>query len=133
MSTLEQHNEKLKKIGAELSHTGSTYICSPAPENTDIDYLVFCKTGQVFNDVFAYLTGEHFNLDCGDHYQNQANNTFFSLSQKPINYIVTKNYAFAENHKIATEVCKSLNVLDKKMRLIVFQAILYGKTPINET
>lgn len=43
-----------------------------------------------------------------------------------LNFIVTKNEDFIRKHKLATYVCKSLNLLNKKHRILVFQAILYG-------
>lgn len=128
MSDLETHLNKLKKLGCILNHTGSTYICNPPPENTDIDYLVFCQSQGMFDECVDYLLSNDFDIDCGEHYQDASDNTFSSFSNKPINFIVTKNYNFAVNHRLATEHCKKENMLDKAERIKVFQKYLYGAT-----
>jgi len=43
-----------------------------------------------------------------------------------INVILTSSEYFHSRHKIATAICKRLNVQNKSDRIFIFQGILYG-------
>lgn len=121
--------EALKEIGCEIFPTGSAYICNPPVTNTDTDYLVLVKDDAMLKRAFEVL-GEGWDIDGSEHYQVTADSTFISYRNNSINLIVTKNGKFAKKHRVATEVCKALNVLDKAHRVIIFQAMLYDNPPV---
>lgn len=124
-----ESNKKIQGMGGLVFHTGSTYTCNPPPKDTDIDYLIFCTSEYVHYDIFHSLISEDYVLECGEHYQDAGDNTFYSLRKGNVNYIVTKNKEFANKHILATEVCKKLNLMDKKDRILLFKAILYREAP----
>jgi hypothetical protein len=125
--------EKLMKLGVVVTQCGSRVTCCPAPTESDFDYLVVVpyvgslRQQRITMDLSVILAD--YSLDGGDHYQNLVANTFCSWRSRNgmINLIVTSNQEFAAKHKLATAVCKRLNLMDKKHRILLFQAILYGK------
>lgn len=116
--SLHLHNPFENNV-LRMEYVGSRVTCVPAPMDTDEDVLILtddttkfvescCKAG--FKETGSY-----------------AGPAFYSLRQGEVNLIITENEEFYDKFMLATHVCKSLNVLDKQHRIIVFQAILYGK------
>lgn len=103
----------------DIKRVGSRVTCDPAPTDTDEDYVVY-------TEELLTLIG-----DCVEQgFRNEGNyadSNFHSLRTGVINLIITDRKEFFDKFVLATHVCKTLNVLDKQHRIVVFQAILYGK------
>jgi hypothetical protein len=115
----------LEKLGCTVEPCGSRATCNPAPTDTDEDYLVevpwtFWGGGRIKETLVS--AGFRTN---NKEYGGQRG-SFTSWRKDDINLIVTTNAEFAQKHRLATYVCKTLNLLRKADRVLVFQAILYG-------
>ena len=128
--TLENH-------GCLVEPCGSRVTCSPAPTETDADYLVQIMPSNDGTDKVAAvvneLSGAGFEWEGGEHYQDAAGEFVSWRSQNNINLIVTASRGFAEKHRTATALCKRLNLLNKQDRIALFQAVLYGEIWDGET
>jgi hypothetical protein len=103
----------------KIAYVGSRVTCVPAPTDTDEDVLILTdKLGE-----FVRGCNNAGFKDSGS-YTGPA---FHSLRHGEVNLIITDSEEFYDKFMLATHVCKSLNVLDKQHRIIVFQSILYGK------
>jgi hypothetical protein len=108
----------------EMEPVGSRVTCNPAPTDTDEDFLILtdklyrlvedCKS-QGFKGGGVYFTSE-----------GKVASNFISIRNGNINLIVTEDKEFYDKFLLATHVCKTLNILDKPNRIMVFQGILYG-------
>lgn len=117
----------LIKLGCEVTPAGSRVTCSTVPETSDWDFLVCIPDMNKNSDVFSYLETEGFKIE-GDseNYQFDLSDGFLSFRKKDINFIVTSDLSFAIKHRVATRLCKKLDVMDKSHRIAIFQAVLYG-------
>jgi len=115
---LHLHNPFEKNV-LKLDYVGSRVTCVPAPTDTDEDVLILT------DDLSKFVTGcvKAGFKETGSY----AGTAFVSLRQGEVNLIITDEGEFYDKFMLATYVCKSLNVLDKQHRIIVFQSILYGK------
>ena len=113
-------NPFLDKV-VKLEYVGSRVTCNPPPLDTDEDVLIL-------TDDIESLIGDCF--ETGFKRDGSIKSTypsgFVSLRHGRINLIVTDEGEFFDKFMLATFVCKSLNLLSKAERVIVFQAILYG-------
>lgn len=118
------------KIAATaLVPVGSRRTCSPAPTDTDDDYLVLLddKTESAFHEFLAdycFVAG-------GSDIPDSQNNTppedrFQSYTLGDVNLIVTESKTFYRRFLAATSVARRLNLLNKQDRIALFQAVLYG-------
>ena len=119
----------LVNLGCTVEPCGSRVTCNPPPSDTDADYLVHIPydddaiVGRVVNE----LARAHFSWEGNEHYQSAATSDFMSWrGDENVNLIVTANAAFAARHRVATALCKRLNLQDKNDRISLFQAVLYG-------
>lgn len=125
----------LEGLGCVVQPCGSRVTCNPAPQDTDADYLVqMLRTdtdtvGRVVNE----LSGAGFKWEGSEHYQDAAASDFMSWRKDDTNLIVTSNAEFANRHRVATALCKRLNLLVKADRIALFQAVLYGNEWNGET
>jgi|ERR1700733_804864 len=119
-----------------IEHVGSRVTCNPAPKWTDDDYLVLVK------DVKAagwFLEAEGWKLggsDPGNEGVVPADQRFSSftlhkgsVTNDCINLILTASSDFFDRFMLATHVAKTLNIQPKIHRIVLFQAILYGRYP----
>lgn len=114
-------------FNADVTPCGSRVTCSPPPGNTDADYLVLLNGDLALAKLFDFLVGGGWQWEgATEHYQNVAANAFTSFRKGSDNLIVTTNPDFARRHKVATHICKRLNLMSKPDRIMVFQAVLYG-------
>jgi 4-hydroxyphenylpyruvate dioxygenase-like putative hemolysin len=103
----------------DIKRVGSRVTCDPAPTDTDEDYLVYTED-------LSTLMGDCIEMGFTNE-GSYVGSEFHSLRQGTTNLIITTRKEFYDKFVLATHVCKTLNVLDKQDRIVVFQAILYGK------
>lgn len=110
----------------EHKHVGSTYICDPAPTDTDIDILLLVNDKTLFVN---YLKSQGW--VCHYHYDFHKT-TFLSLKKGVLNIIVTSSPSYYYRFALAADVCKKLNLLKKEDRCMVHDAIVKAVSPIPE-
>ena len=117
----------LKRAGCIVEPCGSRVTCNPPPVDTDADYLVQVpRTDSKIAGLVSYLSGRGFEWEGGEHYQMSMTGDFMSFRHDYINFIVTANEVFAARHRVATGLCRQLNLMQKPDRIALFQAVLYG-------
>jgi hypothetical protein len=100
--------------------TGSRYICNPPPMDTDED---FCALVPASADMKAL----GFRQDGSpDFYTGNDNGGFRSWRRGSLNVITTEDVDFFKMFKAATALAKHLNLTEKRDRIALFQAVLYG-------
>lgn len=113
----------LKELNPLMWHkVGSTETCNPPPIDTDIDFIL------LFPDRKYTSLMKGYSLDGSGHYE-PSEGEFSSWRKGKINLICTDSLQFYQRFLTATKVAKHLNLLDKKDRVVLFQAILYGRCP----
>lgn len=119
--------DDIKDMAVAFHPVGSRVTCDPAPPNTDVDYLVLVRPGEMqdaehtlFMD--GYEIGGSVILPSGE----SVPCSFRSFRKGNINLILTEDLIFLGRFLAATSVCKRLNVLSKPDRIMIFQAVLYG-------
>lgn len=105
----------------KVAPTGSRVICSPAPINTDEDYVIQVKNMDT-NEIT--LTWNYFGSDDECKYPREH---FLSFRKGNLNAIITDSYFFFDKFVAATEIARRLNLRDKKDRIMLFQGVLYGR------
>ncbi len=103
-----------------LNAVGSRITCNPAPTNTDQDYLALRPSGR----ALAWLAENGFVTTTDDTYDG-LKSEFTSFKKGDVNIIVTVDDTFHSAFMAATHVAKRLNLLNKKDRIALFQAVLY--------
>ena len=114
-------NPFLDKV-VKMEYVGSRVTCNPPPTDTDEDVLLLTDD---LSMLIADCIEVGFTRD-GDTRMSYPEG-FVSLRNGTMNFIVTDDEEFYKKFMLATHVCKSLNVMDKSNRIVVFQAILYDK------
>jgi len=107
---------KFEDVVFRSQPTGSRYICTPPPKDTDND-TVFLVNG--YHDWKAALLDDGWDF-CGD-YEFAGRFAAFRKGQE--NYIVTEDEDFFNRYVFATEAARALNLLNKEDRITLFQAI----------
>lgn len=125
----------LEALGCTIEPCGSRVTCNPPPNNTDEDYLVEIKRNDhdTVARVVNVLSAASFEWECNEHYQDAAGDFMSWRGDENVNLIVTANPTFASRHRVATALCKRLNLMDKADRIALFQAVLYGNEWNGET
>ena len=107
----------------EVWPTGSRYICDPPPTDTDNDTIVLVEDGVAFDSILMTngweFGGSFFEGDQWYSYKKLVNGVIENL-------IITEKHDLFARWKLATEVSKKLNLVDKRDRIIVFQLIVDG-------
>ena len=108
---------------------GSKATVWPAPEDTDTDYLILVKRswfGWRKRALLRQLREDAWNQES---YETKYPDTFQSWrsADGETNYIITTSEKFYADFALATHVAKKLNLKNKADRVVLFQAILYGK------
>ncbi len=115
------------KFAAVITPCGSRVTCNPPPTDTDEDYLVLVpRDERTAAAIVSHLCNEGWDWDGSEHYQS-AIDGFMSWKRGAVNLIITSNQHFWERHGLATAVCAKLNLMNKRDRITLFQAILYDK------
>lgn len=102
----------------DYAPTGSREICNPPPMDTDEDWIVLVRDRNQMKELEDVLKLDEWQL-CGKDYK-QPDITFKAYRKGELNLIFTQNITIYERYKLATRVCKFLNILDKKQRCAVF-------------
>lgn len=108
----------LAGLGLKFFRTGSREICSPAPLDTDVDFVVLDKRGQVDFESEGFRVTSHIE-DYGDA-------TMCMYRQGEVNLIVIDDPQVFWRWKVATAAAKQMNLTDKAQRIALFQGVLYG-------
>lgn len=108
---------------------GSTYTCSPAPTDTDTDYVVYANA--LLSEAASTLDDLGFAFDASVY--PDSDEKWFSAKLRLddgvlVNLIVTDHVSFYENSIKAADVCRALNLLDRKDRVLVHQIVVDGYT-----
>ena len=112
----------LSQAGTPYFRTGSREICSPAPYDTDVDFVALDLIGFKFEGMGFELTTD----------QKEGNNAsygdgdFETYRQGEVNLIVVHDWADFKAWKAATAAAKQMNITDKEKRIALFQGVLYG-------
>jgi hypothetical protein len=117
-----------------IERVGSRVTCSPAPTDTDDDWLVLLKpVAKGVKDYgpedapIAALRAIGFEMDRRTpFYTGNDAGGFRSWRRGEVNIIVTRDPAFYELFLTATELARRFNLLEKADRIALFQAVLYG-------
>lgn len=117
----------LYKKNLSWSPCGSRVTCDPPVMDTDMDILLeplheFGITEDIIREVMDTLVGLGFISESTEY----DGTDFMSFRQDEINVIFALKPEFAERHHAATNICKTLNILHKPHRIMVFQGVLYG-------
>lgn len=107
---------------------GSRVTCKPEPAFSDYDYLVVAPDARALSQAVSIMSSHGFMWEGSEHYQNAAASGFMSWRFGEVNLIVTRDQEFARKHEVATKLCTRLNLMNKKDRIAVFQAVLYTNT-----
>jgi hypothetical protein len=128
---IEDHPDVLE-FAQLISRTGSRVICTPAPTDTDVDYVVLASewVGWEIIDRMECHDYEH-NTGVSDTYHNMLSfdeeDGFMSFKKGEVNYIITPSKDFFDKFCAATISAKELNLLDKQDRIKHFRKYLYGE------
>lgn len=112
--------------GAVVVKVGSRVTCNPPPTDTDEDYLVYVKDlSAAVNGLTSMGFERSSTLEQIEKYEDMGAGIlrFTSLWFGDLNYIVTDDWLFFERFLTATHVCKTLNLMRKEDRILVFNAI----------
>ena len=104
----------------ERHPTGSRYICSPPPMDTDDDTVVLALRGYEEALIANGFDSQSTDLE----YDMQGD--FVSWRRGDENFIVTTDEQFYRKFVKATKIAKALNLMEKGDRITLFQAILYN-------
>lgn len=112
----------------DISKTGSTVICNPAPTDTDEDWIVLTDD---INKLKKELAKQGFKPDTGIEYEDSEFISFskytskgvFSLDSHRTNYIVTESKRLFKAFVFGTEVAKRLNITEKSDRINFFTIV----------
>jgi hypothetical protein len=122
--------DSVRALAIAVEPVGSRVTCSPAPMNTDADYLVLVDDGG-WNALLPVLSSESWVI-AGSRPADECNingeQTFASFKREHLNLIVTASKEFFDRFMAATYVAKRLNLLAKDDRIALFQAVLYANT-----
>lgn len=113
--------------GAIVVPVGSRVTCNPPPTDTDEDFLVLVKDMQSAVDGLKALgferSGDPEKVEKYIRLQETTQMRFSSLWFGDVNYLITDSEFFFERFLTATHICKSLNLLNKADRVMVFEAV----------
>lgn len=108
---------------------GSRVTCSPAPVDTDEDYLCLVPDE---DGASAHLEAMGFTQDgMPEFYTGNDAGGFRSFRRGDVNVVTTNSQGFFNQFMTATELAKRFNLLEKADRIALFQAVLYGVDAYN--
>lgn len=114
--------ELLSTKGMDVIHSdkvGSRVTCNPPPAGTDNDILVLVR------DMASFVAkAVEAGFEIGGSFLDA--NDFTSVTRGEVNLIITAKTEFYRRFIAATRLAKRWNLLDKRDRIRLFQAVLYG-------
>lgn len=111
-------------LAGEPVMVGSRVTCSPAPTDSDADFLALCRPG--YGEGLGRLL-QASQWERGGSLGCEASN-FESWRLGEINLIIAFTKDFHVRFVAATRICKRLNLVDKADRIAVFRAVLYAES-----
>jgi hypothetical protein len=119
-------------IGAfhkQINAVGSRVTCNPPPAGTDQDWLVLVPRDK-YDQFAALLIADGWEvggsvIPVDDDYRN-PHEKFNSFTKGEDNVIATGSEEFHRRFLAATATAKALNLLEKRDRINLFQAVLYA-------
>ncbi len=127
--TQEAAREMLAALAISETPVGSRVTCSPAPTDTDDDVLLLIRQESL--DQARQVMADHA-IDVGSSCIGDGENMrhhddrFYSYKIGETNLIITASENFHRRFLAASSVARSLNLLRKCDRVMLFQAVLYG-------
>ena len=122
--------------GTIIVPVGSRVTCSPPPTDTDEDFLLLVDD---LDDAVKKLKGIGFDTGMTKKQEEEyaslqitSGGRFKSLRFGDVNYIVTQSAFFFDRFLTATHICKTLNVMDKKQRILIFSGV-FGDSHLDKT
>ena len=101
--------------------TGSYYICEPPVIGTDLDILVLVNDMEEYKSLLLEEGWE----GCTGYEDKEPH--FFAARNRQFNLIVTDEVKWYTKFAAATELAKHLNLMDKKLRVELFELVLDEK------
>ena len=117
-----EHNAiiDLGKLGFPFFRTGSREICKPAPQDTDVDFVVLdLKSNGGFDRNGFFITTEDRSNEYGE-------TDFETYRRGEVNLIVVHSWGRFKAWRAATASAKQMNIMEKSKRIALFQGVLYG-------
>jgi hypothetical protein len=122
--------------GTIIVPVGSRVTCSPPPTDTDEDFLLLVDN---MNDAVSKLIDLGFSDSRTPEQEKEyrslqraSGGKFTSLRFGDVNYIVTESAFFFDRFLTATHICKTMNVMDKQDRILIFHGV-FGDSYLNKT
>ena len=112
--------QNVEPLFCKIDFVGSTFTCTPPPTDTDTDILCLVASKEHIISVLGALLTQGWEID-GDY---GLSSHFTSYRKGNINLIVTKAPEFYELFIKARDVCKLLNIMDKKLRCKIHKIIM---------
>lgn len=121
--------DDIKALCARFEPVGSRVTCDPAPTTTDEDFLLLVAPER-YDELQHVLWRGDWELG-GSEIPDECNlidfdSRFQSYTSGKTNLIVTQSEIFFHRFMAATHVCKRLNLMRKRDRVMLFQAVLYA-------
>lgn len=114
--------EALGDVVFDLQPVGSRVTCSPAPTDTDEDWLM-----RVDSNPAGVLKSLGFTQDGQPQFYTGSDaGGFRSWRRGDVNIVTTPDQEFYNLFLTATHLAKRFNLLEKADRIALFQAVLYG-------
>lgn len=130
-----EHDTSIELLGAKMTLVGSRSIRGAANNDSDWDYLVWCKNWKIHKAVEGSLARRGYIIEGDKGYKTPTSRLFRSwkiphrVDGKQFNFIVTRSRKFSKSYLLANKVCKRLGLMERASRVAVFRAILYGEEP----
>ena len=128
MTTISEIHEIIDYPIIGVIPSGSRIICSPAPTDTDEDWLVRVAHGDI-QSVCDSLLSQGFEFAgsmIGSEQKVSLTLDFWSFIRGTLNLIITTNINFFSKFHLATKICTTMNVLSKRDRVMIFEALIHG-------
>ena len=128
MATNKEINEIIGLPIRGILPSGSRVICSPPPTDTDEDWLIRVAQSDI-EAVCESLLRQGFEFGgslVGQDQKMSLDLDFWSFRLGTLNLIITTNINFFSKFELATKICTKMNVLSKRDRVMIFEALIHG-------
>jgi hypothetical protein len=106
-----------------MLHVGSTRVCDPVPEDTDVDFMVLAPRFTP-NRTRRVLMELGFREDHGTSLMPYSGSKFASWRHGNVNVVIVQSWKYFNRFRRATEVAEVSNMLDKTIRLNFFKQVM---------